>query len=108
NPTSTNPVTVEVEADSLMYQAREDRGAADTTEASQAGFIAERLRSQPTPINTNLEDIGEVDTEVDQGGVHEGSLLDFIQRWSQDNFVHWVDRMNGEVVFFYPGIKAVV
>jgi len=111
NPSGTNPVTVEVEGDSLMYQAREDRGAADTTDATHGEFIKSRLFAQDTPINTNLE--GLEDAEVDEGGTHDAnqdrsSLLDFIQRWSRDNFVHWIDHMNGQVTFFYPGIKPML
>lgn len=106
NPIGTNPVEVDVEGDSLMYQAREDRGAADTTDATHGAFIKARLAAQPTGIVTNLE--GVEDPEQDEGGTHEGSLLDFIQRWSQDNFVHWVDQMNGEVTFFYPGVKPII
>lgn len=105
-PIGTNPVEVDVMADSLMYQAREDRGAADTTDASHAAFIKSKLAAQPTPIQTNLD--GVLDAEVDEGGTNEGSLLDFIQRWSRDNFVHWIDHMTGKVTFFYPGTKPIL
>jgi len=106
-PAGVNPVEVDVEADSLMYQAREDRSTAATTDASRAAFIKTRLSEQPTSIKCNLEGVLEV--EQDEGGAQgEGSLLDFIQRWSRDNFVHWLDRMNGEVAFFYPGEKPTL
>lgn len=108
-PQGTNPVEVDVEVDSLMYQAREDRNSGDNTDPNQAEYIANRLFMQEASITTNLGD--EVtDVQTDEGGSNEGdsktSLLDFIQRWSDANQVHWIDLMNGEVKFFYPGAKV--
>lgn len=107
-PVGVNPVDVELESDSLMYQAREDRTAAAGTEDQTADYIKSRLHLQPTPLTANLE--GEApsadETQLDVGGANDGNLLDYIQKWTKDQFAHWIDRMNGEIKFFYPGAKV--
>jgi len=102
-PAGTNPVAVDVECDSQMFQARETRTSATGTEAAQVLYIADTLLQQRFPISANVEDVAQ--GEADEGGESDNNLLDYIQRWSKANFVHWLDQMNGEVHFFYPGAK---
>lgn len=104
-PSSSLPVRVEVECDSLIYQAREAQGSADNTDANQALYIKNRLAtiSEDYPLSVNIE--GVADPEADEGGTDTGSLLEFLNKWAEDNYVHWVDLMNGEIHLYYPGAK---
>lgn len=105
-PSGANPVTVDVECDSAMYRAREERGAGDNTDANQAEYIKSRLAQEHIGISVN---IGEVkDTQADEGGSDgsdTGSLLEFINRWTEAHYVHWVDMMDDSLHLFYPGAK---
>lgn len=102
-PNGTNPVTVEVEFDSPVFQARESRESGDNTDPNQAEYIASRLSVLPNPLTANLGDV--TDPQADEGGASSGSLLSFMQSWAKTNFVHWLDQMDGHVHFFYPGAK---
>lgn len=104
-PNGALPIRIDLECDSLIYQAREMRGSGDNTDPSQAEYIKNRLAavSEDYPLTVNIDGIG--DPEADIGGADTGSLLEFMNSWCQENFVHWVDLMNGEIHLFYPGAK---
>ena len=106
-PSGTNPVSVDVECDSVMYKAREERGAGDNTDANQAVYIKNRLAALEIAVN-----IGDVnDVQADEGGSDgsdTGSLIEYINRWTQAHFVHWVDLMADELHLFYPGAKPTL
>lgn len=103
-PDGTNPVTVELEVDSLAYRAREYQAKGTGSDASQAEFIKSTLNT--IGLDANLDSV--TDSQADPGGQTEGSFLSFVNTWAKANFVHWLDKMDGGLHFFYPGAKPEI
>ena len=101
---SLNPLRIAVEIDSPMWKAREDSRTMTGTEPTQADFITSVLSEYS--LTANFE--GHEDSQADFGGDKEGDFLAYLNKWAKANFIHWLDLMDGNVHFFYPGSKPSI